>query len=376
MSIPIRPARVKHLIRKELRQLLRDPRSRRIIFLSPIIQLILFGYAVNTDVRHVRTIVADHDRTATSRAVVDALVNSEYFQVTERTDRAGDVRDALDEGRVVTAVVIPPGFTADLESGQGASVQVLVDGTSSNTATVVQGYAGRVLRQFGVEAVSSLRGGGVDAPLQVESRAWFNPALASRVYNVPAVIGTIMFLMSLMLTGLSVAREREVGTFDQLLVSPLSPQELMLGKTLPVAGVAMVQLTLVTTVALLWFGIPFRGSVLLLILSALLYVLSGLSLGLLLSTFSKTQQEAFLTIFLTLFPAIILSGFLYPVDSMPDFFQGIAAFNPLLYFIRVVRAIFLKGAGPSDLVLELGALALMAVVALRVGVARFKALIG
>ena len=179
-----------------------------------------------------------------------------------------------------------------------------------------------------------------------------------------------MFLMSLMLTGLSVAREREVGTFDQLLVSPLSPQELMLGKTLPVAGVAMVQLTLVTTVALLWFGIPFRGSVLLLILSALLYVLSGLSLGLLLSTFSKTQQEAFLTIFLTLFPAIILSGFLYPVDSMPDFFQGIAAFNPLLYFIRVVRAIFLKGAGPSDLVLELGALALMAVVALRVGVAR------
>lgn len=376
MRLPFRPQRVKHLVVKELRQLLRDPRSRRLVFLSPILQLVLFGYAVNTDVRHVRTIVSDYDGTATSRALVNALTNSEYFRVVETTLHAPTVESALDEGRAVVAVVIPPGLTADLQAGRGATVQVLVDGTSSNTATVVQGYAGRILANFGAQVVAQARGGTRAPPLDMRSRAWFNPDLASRVYNVPAVIGTIMFLMALMLTGLSVAREREVGTFDQLLVSPLTPEELMLGKTLPVAGVAMVQLTLVTTVALLWFGIPFRGSVLLLIGSALFYVLAGLSLGLLLSTISKTQQEAFLTIFLTLFPAIILSGFLYPVETMPAFFEAIAYLNPLRYFIRIVRAIFLKGAGPSELALELSALLLMAIVALRVGVQRFKTLIG
>jgi len=376
----IRPGRVRSLVRKELRQLLRDPRSRRLVFISPIFQLVLFGYAVNTDVRHVRTVVEDGDGTATSRAMVEALENSEYFRVIAHVSPGTGVDRALDHGDAVVAVVVPPGLEADLRSGRRAHVQVLVDGTSSNTATVVQGYAGRILADFGADVASSLDPTGVRGsnplPVELRARAWFNPDLASRTYNVPAVIGTIMFLMALMLTGLSVAREREVGTFDQLLVTPVSPAELMLGKTLPVAGVAMVQLTLVTVVALLWFGIPLRGSLLLLLASAVLYVLAGLSLGLLLSTFSKTQQEAFLTIFLTIFPAIILSGFLYPVETMPTVFEWMADLNPLRYFIRIVRAIFLKGSGPSELALELGVLGVMAVVTLRVGVYRFKRLIG
>lgn len=369
----IRPGRVRSLIRKELRQLLRDPRSRRLVFISPIIQLVLFGYAVNTDVRNVRTVVQDGDETPTSRAMVDALENSEYFRVVAEVGPGDAVDRALDRGDAVVAVVVPPGLQADLRGGRPARVQVLVDGTSSNTATVVQGYAGRILADFGTSVAAA---GPRRPPVELRARAWFNPDLASRTYNVPAVIGTIMFLMALMLTGLSVAREREVGTFDQLLVTPVSPAELMLGKTLPVAGIALIQLALITAVALLWFGIPFRGSVLLLLGSATLYALAGLSLGLLLSTYSKTQQEAFLTIFLTVFPAIILSGFLYPVETMPTFFEWLADLNPLRYFIRIVRALFLKGSGPSELALELGVLAAMAVLALRTGVYRFKRLIG
>ena len=371
----IRPGPVRSLIRKELRQLLRNPQSRRLVFISPIFQLILFGYAVNTDVRQVRTVVQDGDETPTSRAMVDALENSEYFRVVAEVGPGSAVDRALDHGDALVAIVVPPGLEADLEGGRLARVQVLVDGTSSNTATVVQGYAGRILADFGA-SVGVSDGGPRSPPIELRARAWFNPDLASQTYNVPAVIGTIMFLMALMLTGLSVAREREVGTFDQLLVAPVSPEELMLGKTLPVAAVALVQLTLITTVALLWFGIPLRGSLLLLLGSAILYALAGLSLGLLLSTYSKTQQEAFLTIFLTIFPAIILSGFLYPVETMPTFFEWLADLNPLRYFIRIVRAIFLKGSGPSELALELGVLALMAGVALRAGVYRFKRLIG
>ena len=373
--LTIRPGRIRSLIRKELRQLLRDPRSRRLVFISPIFQLVLFGYAVNTDVRRVRTVVQDGDGTPTSRAMVDALENSEYFRVVADVGPGDGVDQALDRGDAVVAIVVPPGLQSDLEGGRLARVQVLVDGTSSNTATVAQGYAGRILADFGVSVVAG-GAGRAEPPVELRARAWFNPDLASRTYNVPAVIGTIMFLMALMLTGLSVAREREVGTFDQLLVAPVSPAELMLGKTLPVAGIALVQLALITTVALLWFGIPLRGSILLLLASAILYALAGLSLGLLLSTFSKTQQEAFLTIFLTLFPAIILSGFLYPVETMPTFFEWLADLNPLRYFIRIVRAIFLKGSGPSDLALELGILAVMALVALRAGVYRFRRLIG
>ena len=373
--LTIRPGRIRSLIRKELRQLLRDPRSRRLVFVSPIFQLVLFGYAVNTDVRQVRTVVQDGDGTPTSRAMVDALENSEYFRVVADVGPGDGVDQALDRGDAVVAIVVPPGLQSDLKGGRLARVQVLVDGTSSNTATVAQGYAGRILADFGVSVVAG-GAGRAEPPVELRARAWFNPDLASRTYNVPAVIGTIMFLMALMLTGLSVAREREVGTFDQLLVAPVSPAELMLGKTLPVAGIALVQLALITTVALLWFGIPLRGSILLLLASAILYALAGLSLGLLLSTFSKTQQEAFLTIFLTLFPAIILSGFLYPVETMPTFFEWLADLNPLRYFIRIVRAIFLKGSGPSDLALELGILAVMALVALRAGVYRFRRLIG
>ena len=373
-GVQLSALRVRRMVVKELRQLFRDPRTKRVIFVAPIIQLVLFGYAVNTDVRNVATALVDHDRTPQSRELVAAFTASGSFRIVESSDRSANLGRALDAGRALVALEIPVGYGRDLAAGRSASVQFLVDGTNSNTATVAQGYAMRLVANVG----SRLDGG---APTAVETaprgidlraRAWFNPALESRVYNVPAVIGVIVLLMCLLLTALAVVRERELGTLEQLLVSPLSAGELILGKTVPVAGIALVQMALVTSVALLWFDIPLRGSVPTLVLAGALFILAGLSLGLLISTISATQQEAFLAMFLFLLPAIILSGFLYPIDTMPDIFQRLTLANPLRHFLEIVRGIFLRGAGISDLWVQFAVLSAMAVTGLLVATWRFR----
>jgi ABC-2 type transport system permease protein len=370
--------RIRRMVLKELRQLFRDPRTKRVIFVSPVIQLILFGYAVNTDVHDVATGLVDHDRTQESRELVDGLTASGYFRIVERSDRSAALGEALDHGRAVVGLEIPAGYGAELIAGRSPSVQLLVDGTNSNTATVAQGYATRIVAQLGARIAREERFGSpgpaaaLPAGIELRARAWFNPSLESRVYNVPAVIGVIVLLMCLLLTALAVVREREVGTLEQLLVSPLSAGELMLGKTIPVAGIALVQLTLVTTVALLWFDIPLRGSVPTLLLAAALFILAGLSFGLLISTISATQQEAFLAMFLFILPAIILSGFLYPVSTMPELFQHLTLANPLRHFLEIVRGIFLKGAGVRELWLQFAVLTAMAGAGLLVATRRFR----
>ena len=370
-----RAARVRSLVHKELRQIFRDPKTKRVIFVSPVLQLVLFGYAVNTDVRRVATWVVDHDRTAESRQLVEAFTASDYFRVVGRSDDPGSLGQALDRGTAVVGLWIPAGWTADLSAGRGPAVQILVDGTNSNTATVAQGYAQRIVAAFGFRVARRagvLPAGGID----LRARAWFNPSLASRVYNVPAVIGVIVLLMCLLLTAMGVVREREMGTLDQLLVSPPSPGELMLGKTVPVAGIALVQLALVTAVALLWFGIPLRGSVLALLVAAFLFILAGLAVGLFISTVSATQQEAFLSMFLFILPSIILSGFLYPVETMPEFFQRLTLANPLRHFLEIVRAIFLKGSGIAELWTQFAVLAGMAATGLGLSIRRFSRSLG
>jgi ABC-2 type transport system permease protein len=359
------------MVVKEVRQLFRDPKTKRIIFAAPIIQLLAFGYAVNTDVRNVATVVVDHDRTVASRLLVDAFTASGYFRVVETSDSPSAIGSALDHGRAVVGLEIPPGYAADLKAGRSPAVQLLADGTNSNTATVAQGYAMQIARAYGARVAASV---GIErAAVELRTRAWFNPSLESRVYNVPAVVGVIVLMMCLMLTALGIVREREVGTLEQLLVSPLSPGELILGKTIPVAGIALLQLTLVTAVALLWFGIPITGDVPTLLVAAALFILSGLSVGLWISTISSTQQEAFLTMYVFLLPAIILSGFLYPVYTMPRFFQLLTLGNPLRHFLDVVRAVFLKGAGPADVWPSLAVLLVMAVSGLLFATRRFRA---
>jgi len=333
--------RVAGIVVKEFRQLFRDSRMRRMIFVSPVIQLVIFGYAVSTDVRHTRMFVVDHDRTQASTALVEAFTAGGYFDVVGRSDRGADAAEALDHGRAVLSLQIPPGFARDLRAGRGAEVQILVDGTNSNVATVALGYAEQIVRDHGLEAA----GLHIVQPVDLRERAWFNPSLASRNYNVPAVIGTIMLLMSLMLTALAVVRERELGTLEQLMVSPLSAGELIAGKTIPFGLVAMMQMAIITAIALLWFRIPFLGYAPLLMLAAVLFLLAALGVGLLISTVSNTQQEAFLSTFLVIMPVMLLSGFMFPVSSMPPAFQWLTLLNPLRHYLEIVRAVFLKGSG-------------------------------
>lgn len=388
--------RVRRMVMKELRQILRDPISLRMIFGAPVIQLLLLGYAVNTDVRNVATFVVDHDRTAGSRELVEAFTASGYFRVAGTSDRPTDMGRALDKGWATLGLEIPAGFEADVKAARSPAVQLLVDGTNSNTGTVASGYAAKIVQERsarlmaagGASAGSAAAGSGGAAagsgsaaagsqipgpPIDLRTRAWFNPSLESQVYNVPAVIGVIVLLMTLLLTALAVVREREVGTLEQLLVSPLSPGELMLGKTIPVALIAMIQITLVTLVALFWFQVPFRGSVGALYLAAALFILAGLSFGLFISTLASTQQEAFLSMFLFLLPGIILSGFMYPVDTMPRFFQELTLLNPLRHFLEVIRAIFLKGSGVRELWPQFAFLAAMAAGGLALATRRFRA---
>ncbi len=363
--------RVSEMLKKELRQMLRDPKMRRVLFIAPIVQLIAFGYAVNTDIRHTATFVIDHDRSTASRELIDAFESTGYFKIVGRSQRPADVVRALDYGEAIIGIEIPAGFSRDLTSERGARVQVILDGAESNTATIALGYAGQIVQQFGVRkavAEGVMPGGGID----LRNRAWYNPELESRAYNVPGVIGLLILLMSLLLTSMSVVREREMGTLDQLTVSPLSATELMLGKTLPPMLVAFVDLFLITALAILWFGIPMRGSFLVLLPAALLYIIAALSMGLLISSVSRTQQEAFMSLFLLLMPAIILSGFFYPISSMPRMFQWLTVLNPVRHFLEIVRAVFLKGAGFAPLWRQYVALALMAVGTAWVAVVRFR----
>jgi len=373
--------RLWQLIRKEFRQMLRDPRSKRFLFASPIVQLLLFGYAVTTDVRHAATFVVDRDHTSVSRELVATLTASGYFRVVGYGERPAELARALDHGDAVLGLEIPGGFAADLAAG-AAQVQVLVDGTSSNTATVAQGYALQIIQAYGLQASgrqqaaggsgSQATDGRQQPPIDFRARAWYNPNLVSQVYNVPGVIATIVMLMGLLLTALSIVREREVGTLEQLMVSPLSPAELILGKCLPVVIVAFVDLLLISAVAILWFKIPMVGSLPLLLFASTFYILAAVGLGLLISTVSNTQQEAFMTMFFFFLPAIILSGFMYPVENMPQFVQTLTLANPIRHYLVIVRGIFLKGAGFDVLLPQITILAGMSVAVLWFAMGRVR----
>ena len=367
--------RIGEMVKKEFRQLLRDPRTRAVMFAAPVVQLLMFGYAVNTDIRDTATFVVDLDGTRESRQLIDAFRSTGYFEIVGRSDRPGDLVRALDDGHATVGLEIPRGYTRDLLSGGGAQVQIVIDGTESNSATVAQGYAQRIVQRVALEraaATGVVRGGGID----LSARAWYNPNLESRVYNVPAVIGVLIMLMCLLLTALAVVREREFGTLDQLMVSPLTPEELMLSKTIPVAVIALIDLVAISLVAVLWFDIPIRGWPPSLLLAAALYILAGLSIGLLISTVSKTQQEAFMSMFLFLQPAVILSGFFYPISSMPRVFQLITLLNPVRHFLEIVRAIFLKGEGLLTLWPQYLALTVFAAVVMRIAIVRFPKTVG
>lgn len=368
MTPPRSVERILEVVHKEMLQLKRDPRLRRIIFVAPVVQLMVFGYAVSTDVRRTTLFLVDHDRSRASRDLVDALTASEYFRVVGRSDRPADLVSALDHGRATVGLEIPPRFEVDLRARSRAKVQILVDGTNSNVGTVALGQAERIYQEF----VARELGTSVADVIDLRERAWYNADLESRNYNVPAVVGSLVLLICLSLTSLAVVREREIGTLEQLMVTPLKPAELLIGKAIPFSIIGLVILSLVTTVAILWFRIPFRGNFAVLLLASGLYILSALGIGLFVSTVSKTQQEAFMTTFLFFMPILLLSGFMFPITSMPASIQYVTLINPVRHFLEIVRAVFLKGAGLDVLWPQYVALLVLGIGILSFAASRFQ----
>ncbi|HEY7678915.1 MAG TPA: ABC transporter permease [Terriglobia bacterium] len=369
--------RLHQMLIKEFRQIFRDPRMRTIIFIAPVVQMLLFGYAVTTDVRNVPTAVYDLDRSPASRELVARLAGSGYFQIVERAGNPARLRELLDGGKVLMALEIPPGFQAALDGGRSAELQLLVDGSDSNTAGIVLDYSGRITGDFSREALRQrlLRQTGTELPatrVELEWRAWFNQNLESRNFYVPGVIAMIVTLVTLMLTGMAIVREKEIGTMEQLLVSPVRPVEFILGKTLPFVAISLADVVLVTIVGVFWFDVPIRGSLLLLFFSTTLYLLTTLSAGLLISTISRTQQQAMMSTFLFYFPAVLLSGMVFPIANMPQIVQWLTLLNPLRYFLIIIRGVFLKGVGAAILWPQMLALAALGSAMLWLAALRFR----
>lgn len=366
--------RIYRMLVKEFIQVLRDPRMKAMIFVMPILQLIVFGYAVTTDVIHIRTAVYDLDRSPESRALVERLTASGYFSVVAQPESPRARDELLDRGEVVIALQINAGYADELRSGRTAVIQTIVDGTDSNTGTVAMDYAQRVIADFsktyGAQAADLPQAAA--QPIELRSRAWFNPDLKSRNFNVPGVIGVIVLLMSLLLTSMAIVREREIGTMEQLMVTPIRPIELILGKTLPFVLISYVDVLLVTAVGVAWFDIPIQGSFLLLLSGAGLYLMSAIGAGLFISTISRTQQQALMSTFFFYLPAVLLSGFMFPISNMPEPAQWVTYLNPLRYFLVIIRAIFLKGSGLDVLWPQFVALAALGTALLAVSALRFQ----
>ncbi len=378
--------RIAEIVRKEFRQLLRDPRMRVMLFLPPLIQLIVFGYAVNLDVDNARIAWQDFDRTAESRELRAAFEGSRRFKIVALPVHEADVQRLLDRGEATAVVRVLPNFARDVKRGDTADVQVLLDGTDSNTASIVSNYATQTIAQYASSASVPLQRNRLVGPtmasgtamraaipsLDLCSRVWFNPDLRSRNYFVPGIIVNLVMLVTLMLTSMAIVREKEIGTMEQLMVTPIRPVELILGKTLPFALLGLFDTGLIVVLALVLFHLPFRGSLLLLFASTVLFLFTTLGSGLFISTISRTQQQAMMSTFLFFQPAFLLSGFAFPIHNMPQSVQYFTYLNPVRYFMDVVRGIFLKDTGISVLWPQLLAMAALGVSILTLSVMRFK----
>ncbi|ACB74208.1 ABC transporter permease [Opitutus terrae] len=369
--------RILTMLRKEFRSIFRDPRMRMVIFGLPVIQTLIFGYAVTLDVRNVQLVLVDHDQSTASRDFAARFTGSGYFTIVRHTPDLAAASAAIDAARASAILQLNAGFGADLHAGRTAVAQLIVDGSDSNTAQFVLNYAGVIARTFDQEvllAAAERRTGRTTSVGRVElrPRAWFNADLESRDFYVPGIIATLVMLVGLMLTSMAIVREKEVGTIEQIMVTPIRPVEFILGKCAPFAVIGYINVVMVVLVGLFWFGIPMRGSFLLLLLGTTLFLLSTLGIGLFISTVSGTQQQAMMTTFFFFFPAMLLSGFVYPIANMPEVVQWLTFLDPLRYFLVIIRGIFLKGVGLEILWPQLLGLLVLGVVVLGFAVSRFK----
>jgi len=368
--------RIYRMLVKEFIQVLRDPRMKALIFVMPVIQLIMFGYAVTTDVDHIKTAVCDLDKSPQSRALIERFTASGYFAVVGHTDNPLRLGELLDRGKATIGIQINRGFADDLRSGRQAVIQTIVDGTDSNTGTVAMDYAQRITQEFSRARAAPIEltqlAQALTNPIELRSRAWFNPDLKSRYFNVPGVIAVVLLLISLLLTAMAIVREREIGTMEQLMVTPIRPLELILGKTLPFVLISFIDVLVVTFIGVTWFHVPIYGSLWLLMFGAGLYLMSTIGVGLFISTISQTQQQALMSSFFFYLPAVLLSGFMFPISNMPEPAQWLTYLNPLRYFLIIIRDIFLKGSGWAILWPQFAALTVLGTALLLISSLRFK----
>lgn len=371
--------RIRHIIIKEFIQVLRDKKLRFFLIVPPLVQLLTYGYVVNFDIKRVAVAVFDESRTMESRQLIDRFASNDWFNVKYFVASQKELLHLVDRGDITMALWFQWDFATRMRQGKSGRLQVIVDATDSNAALIVSRYAGTVIADYNQEQLNQrlARQGQVWAAqsglaLDMEPRAWFNPNLVSRYSMVPGVIAMVVLLVSLMLTALSVVREKEIGTMEQILVTPIRPIELMLGKTIPFVIISLIEVAMVTALGILWFEVPFRGSFLVLLLGTMAFLFNSVGLGLLISTVSSTQQQAMMSGNLFLTPAILLSGLIFPIANMPVFFQYLTYLNPLMYFVIVTQGIFLKGAGLALLWPQITAMTVLGMGMLALAVARFK----
>jgi ABC-2 type transport system permease protein len=370
-------ARLKQMLIKEFIQVLRDKRTRMILIVPPVVQMLAFGYAATFEIYHVPTAVLDLDHSQESRELISKFTSSPYFDVQRQLTDARQIRDLVDRGEATVGLEIDAGFARKIEKGETAPVQVIVDATNSNTALIASNYVGQIVTGYGRQAEQQRMGrtapqlAGRAPTVELEQRPWYNTDLSSRWFFVPGVIGSLTLIMVITLTAFAVVREREIGTLEQIMVTPIRPAEFILGKTLPFFLIGLFDVALIGGVGTLWFQVPFRGNIWVLLAGAVLFLVCMLGVGLLISTVSSTQQQAMVTAFFFIMPAITFSGFGFPISTMPEWLQYLTYLDPLRYVLVVLRGTYLKGVGMAILWPQMAAMAALGVSLLAIAILRF-----
>ena len=365
--------RVRELVRKEFIQLFRDRKNRPLLIIAPLVQLIVFGYVVTTDVRDIRVGLIDQSRTPESRRLIDAIDGNQTFRIIHYLNRSADLDRLLLLRKIDLGVIIAPDFSSQIRRRETAEVQILADGSMSNMASIRISYTMVMLEQFNVRLLREIYRKQIDyGEIDGRIRTWFNPNLDSQYFYVPAIVAVLVMLLSLLFTSMAIVREKESGTMEQLIVTPLKPFELILGKTIPFIIISQAQMIVVIVFAMWWFKIPMVGNALLLLAATFIFLMSTLGIGLFISTVSKTQQQAMMTNFFFILPFFMLSGFVFPIANMPAVVQWLTYLNPLQYFLVIIRGIFLKGTGLSVLWPQFLGLAILGGIVFPMAANRFR----
>lgn len=364
--------------RKELLHILRDRRALVVMFLIPVVQLFLLGYAATTDIRHLRTAVLDADRTVQSRDLIAAYRASNYFDIVASVGSEEELAALMDRGAVRAGLIIPTGFGADVAAGRQATIAVVIDGSDPNVANTVFAASQQVGLAYSLRLLERRIGASAAlvTPLEVRPRVWYNPEMRSANFMIPGLVAMIMFLLTSLFTALSIVRERERGTIEQLMVTPIRPIEMVVGKIMPYVAVAFFDILEVLAIAVFWFRVPIHGSLLLLLALLALAMVTSLGIGIFVSSVASTQQEAMLLVWLMILPSIFLSGFFFPIEAMPKALQAISYVVPLRYMLVIIRGIILKGVGLPVLAEQVVALAAFGVGIMVVAAARFRKRLG